>query len=177
MPYSLQPVTREQAVANRRSAAFPAMLLMMLAILSGIGVAVAISYLVADVTAKPAWIALLITGGLATVGFVGTRRAMVRVRYRITVFLSSLRLMLILGCAVLALWGLGSASEAAHLHSGFRVATLVLFAVFGGAVVFHLSTSTLFAGDCFGLLFRRTRVGWDTVWQIVLTAGSKSETV
>lgn len=171
MSASLQPVSRAQAVANRQSAASRAFWLFLLAGLGGITAAVGISFAVADVTATPAWIASVIGVALALTGFAGCRSVMPRVRYRITPMLSSLRLLAILGCAVLAIWGLG----AAQVISG-RVAKSVIIAALLGAVMFHLSTSTLFNGDCNGLMFRKTLVHWDAVSQVVFTQGAKLKT-
>ncbi|OBA78594.1 hypothetical protein A9W99_23270 [Mycobacterium sp. 1164966.3] len=97
---------------------------------------------------------------------------MPRVRYRITAILSGLRLLALLGCAALVIWGLG----AAQVISG-RAAKGVIMAAVVGALLFHLSTSTLFMGDCNGLMFRKTLAHWDLVSQVVFTAGSRPGTV
>ncbi|WP_155769442.1 hypothetical protein [Mycobacterium asiaticum] len=172
MSHSVPAISRAQAISNRQSAASRAFWLFMLTAFGAVTAAVGISFAVVDPSAAPAWIASLIGVGCAVAGFVGCRRVMPRVRYRITTVFSGLRLVAVLGCVVLAIWGLG----AAHLISG-RVAKSVIIAAVLGALVFHLSTSTLFMGDCNGLLFRKTLVHWDSVAQVVYTVGAGAGTV
>ncbi|MDT5139764.1 MAG: hypothetical protein QOD58_4026 [Mycobacterium sp.] len=170
--YPLRPVSREEATANCQKASARAKWLFMLTTFGAIGVAAAIGFVVSDVSAAPAWIALAIGGVAVAAGYAGLPGAMRDVRYRITVLLSSLRLVLILALAVVAIWAVGSA----HLIQG-RVAKTFIIVVLVGALSFHLSTSTLFIGDCNGLTFRKMLVRWDFVSQVVMTAGAKPNTI
>lgn len=144
----------------------------MLLAVGGITAAVGLGFVVADVTAAPAWIAVVIGGALATAGYVGGRNVMKQVRYRITVSFAGLWLLLVLAGAIAAIWLAGSL----NLISGLGGKRLILVVV-AAALVFYLSTSTLFNGDCFGLRFRKTLVRWNHISQVVFTAGSKPGTV
>ncbi|GFG67501.1 hypothetical protein MKUB_49910 [Mycobacterium kubicae] len=172
MTYPLQPISREQAIASWRKSSARAKKLFLLTAFGAIAVAVAIGFLFSDAAGAPAWIALSVGGVAAAGGAAGLFSAMRQVRYRITVFLSGLRLLLIIAVAVGAIWAAGSA----HLLSG-RGARIFIIAVAMGALTFHLSTSTLFIGDCNGLTFRKTLVHWDCVSQVVITAGIKPSTL
>ncbi|OHV03072.1 hypothetical protein [Mycobacterium talmoniae] len=177
MAYSLQPVTHEQAVANMKSTEVPFKLLFMLSGMAGLVAVIAVSFLIADITAKPAWIALLLGGGLSVVCAAGARSVMSRVRYRITVFLSGLRLALTLGCAALVLWGLGALSVALDISWGRPLLVVIFYLVLGWAALSHLATTTRFTGGSMGLGFPGSAVTWDAVAQVVFAAGSKPGTV
>lgn len=167
-----QPVANSGAIANRQSAASKSFWLTMLMVAGGVAAAAGVGFVIADITAKPAWIALLVGGGLAVVGGMGARKDMKRVRYRIAVDWGGLWLALISAGAIALVWAAGSV----HLVPR-GLAGRMIFPVALAAVVFYLSTSTRFSGDCYGLRFRKTMVGWRDISQVVFTAGSKPGTV
>jgi hypothetical protein len=171
LPMPNPPISHAQAVADRESAARKSFWLAMLMTAGGVAFAAGVGFAAADVTAEPAWIALIVGGACAIAGGVGARTVMKRVRYRIAAEWAGLWLLLISAGVVGVIWAAGTM----HLLPERFVGRMIL-PIAVAAVVFYLSTSTLFTGDCYGLRFRRTLVGWQHISQVVFTAGSKPGT-
>lgn len=177
--YSTAPVTAADAKTAGQRAALTGKWLLVVALMAGFVGVIALFFLIDDPSASPAWITLLICVAICTVFGSLTRMVNKRLRYRITVSFSPLRLVgayVVFGVILAAVIGTFSALDVDEgpasvvVHPLFMVGTI-------GIVVWHMAKSTLFQATWMTLIMRGTTVGWDEVEAVVLTTGSAHGTV
>src|SRR5690625_2399506 len=177
MAYSLQPVTRGQAVAHRRAAQTPYKSFLVLVALAGLTLLVALPYAITDPTATAAWIVVTVAAVLTVAATLGARNAIRQMRYRIAVALAGLRLTAIGVGGVALIWAMGQLARIVGLTWGWQALKLVVVLAVVAGLGYHLATSTLFIGDVLGLRFRATLARWKDLTQVVIAADDARGTV
>ncbi|MCV7314878.1 hypothetical protein H7J77_04910 [Mycolicibacillus parakoreensis] len=177
MAYSLQPVTRAEALARRRAAQTPYKSFLVMAALAGLTLLVALPYVITGRSATVAWTVVVVAAVVAVAAAVGARNAIRQMRYRIAVALAGLRLLAIVVGGVVMIWAMGQLAHVVGLTWGWQALKLVLALAVVAGLGYHLATSTLFIGDVAGLRFRATLVRWKDISEVVIAADDARGTV
>lgn len=177
MAYSLQPVTRAEALAHRRAAATPYKSFLVVAAVSALTLLVALPYVITGRSVAVAGPVVVVAAAVTVAAAVGARNAIRQMRYRIAVRLAGLRLLAVVVGGVVLIWATGQLAGVVGLTWGWQGLKLVLALAVVAGIGYHLATSTLFIGDVLGLRFRATLVPWAEISQVVITADDARGTV
>ncbi|MGC4935217.1 hypothetical protein ACLQ3C_16220 [Gordonia sp. DT30] len=177
--YSLTPVTHDYAVQTAGKAMQRGKFVLFFTLIAGLAAAVALGYLVDDITARPAWIALLIAGVICAGATVWSRHIMSGVRYRIGIPFGPLVLVGAVA-AFLAVWAVVAFVLETIGGDGSPLESVNRWLLIVGLIAVptrYLTVSNRFTGNAFTLMVRQTRVPWTSVGAVVFTAGSKPGTI